>query len=128
MDEIIEQVESLIARANIGVIVTMNGTDHHLINQLNRIKEALTKQKWQQHGVSGKRPDCPYCMEPISERMIEEWTNWLRNAKAACANGAVDKTVRGGLWCECGIPNRNTTSSQCGTCFKPIAGISAGRF
>ena len=51
MDEIIEQVESLIARANIGVIVTMNGTDHHLINQLNRIKEALTKQKWQQHGV-----------------------------------------------------------------------------
>jgi hypothetical protein len=51
MDEIIEQVESLIARANIGVIVTMNGTDHHLINQLTRIKEALTKQKWQQYGV-----------------------------------------------------------------------------
>jgi hypothetical protein len=51
MNEIIEQVESLIARANIGVIVTMNGTDHHLINQLTRIKEALTKQKWQQHGV-----------------------------------------------------------------------------
>jgi hypothetical protein len=40
--------------------------------------------------------------------------------KAACANGAWDKTVRDGLWCECGIPNRNTTSSQCGTCFKPI--------
>jgi hypothetical protein len=98
------------------------------ISQAEIAMENYTKQKLNIHGVSGKRPDCPYCMEPISERMIEEWTNWLRNAKAACANGAVDKTVRGGLWCECGIPNRNTTSSQCGTCFKPIAGISAGRF
>ena len=44
MNNIIEQIESIIARCHIGVITTMNGTDHHLINQLTRIKEALIEQ------------------------------------------------------------------------------------
>ena len=29
----------------------MNGTDHHLINQLTRIKEALIEQNSHKHGV-----------------------------------------------------------------------------
>ena len=69
----------------------------------------------QQHGVSGKRPDCPYCMEPISEDAIEKWQIWLDNAKAACASSAVDKTVSDG--CDCTEPDsmdRNGCCRRCG--------------
>lgn len=78
------------------------GSDYFLIKERDDLQYILRamdeyaeqfKQKLNIAGISGKRPDCAYCMEPISERMIEEWTNWLRNARATCANGAVGKTV-----------------------------------
>jgi len=39
---------------------------------------------------------------------------------AACANGAVDKTVSDGLYCGCVIPNRKSTANWCMTCNKMI--------
>ncbi len=44
------------------------------------------------------------------------------------ASVAVDKTVSDGLYCNCTLPNRNTTGNWCGTCNKMIAGNSVGRF
>ena len=56
-------------------------------------KERCIEQNSHKHVVSGKRPDCPYCIEPISAEAIERWDNWIRNVKAACASGAVEKGV-----------------------------------
>jgi len=60
------------------------------------LREYLEQAQLQQPVVSGKRPDCPYCIEPISAEAIARWDNWLKNVKAACASSAVDKTVSGG--------------------------------
>jgi hypothetical protein len=39
-----------------------------------------------------KRPDCPYCIEPISAEAIERWDNWLKKVKAAYATSEGGQT------------------------------------
>lgn len=42
-EELIKNIRSIKQRLGIGVITTINGTDHHLMNQLNRMEELVNK-------------------------------------------------------------------------------------
>ncbi len=41
--ELIKNIRSIKQRLGIGVIITLNGTDHHLMNQLDRMEELVNK-------------------------------------------------------------------------------------
>jgi hypothetical protein len=41
--ELIKNIKSIKQRLGIGVITTLNGTDHHLMNQLDRIEDLVNK-------------------------------------------------------------------------------------
>lgn len=42
-EELIKNIRSIKQRLGIGVITTLNGTDHHLMNQLDRMEELVNK-------------------------------------------------------------------------------------
>ena len=42
-EELIKNIRSIKMRLSIGVITTVNGTDHHLMNQLDRMEEIVNK-------------------------------------------------------------------------------------
>ena len=82
------------------------------------------------HDVSGKQITCQ-CEVPTGRKVTADFENQICEScgrLAARASGAVDKTVSDGLYCNCTLPNRNTTGNWCGTCNKMIAGNSVGRF
>ena len=43
MTELIEHIRSIKQRTAVGVITTLNGTDHHLLNQLDFMEDLVNK-------------------------------------------------------------------------------------
>jgi hypothetical protein len=42
-EELIKNIRSIKQRLGVGVIITLNGTDHHLMNQLDKMEELVNK-------------------------------------------------------------------------------------
>ena len=54
-EELIKNIRSIKQRLGIGVITTLNGTDHHLMNQLDKTEELVNKN-FGLADVSGQLP------------------------------------------------------------------------
>jgi len=92
-----------ILRTKITSYAPIEGREYSLNDVLRAMdefaNEILSEQKLLQHGVSGKRPDL-HCQNAC------DWPNCtlpkcVVKSSAACANGAVDKTVSVDFSCGC---------------------------
>lgn len=77
---------------------------------------SLTEQNLNKHGVSNKRLTytLAYC-----ETCVSMTNHVCARCQAACASGAVDKTVSDGI-CYCGSNFRMTKNGVCLDCLKPV--------
>lgn len=84
-NEIVEIVNSIKNRVDNGTIITVNGSDHHLIKQLNKLVKLLNDNNICEHsdpiGYEDKNgvSKCMDCEKPFTPNKIDKYTISLIN-------------------------------------------------
>ena len=75
--ELIKNIRSIKMRLGIGVIRTLNGTDHDLMNQLDRMEEIVNKSSKENHPNN-------QVSDPRDNPFIGEDDSWIHDVDMGC--------------------------------------------